>query len=127
MWLEFLLVLVSLFLAFYRYVTKNFGKWKSLGIPHTSGHFPFGSYNFLSGRHMDEVSAEDHLKFSSEKYFGWFLFGKPILALNDANLLRHVMVKDFDHFVDRQPHEQVRKQFSGGDLDKVSINKYFMK
>jgi len=119
MLLEVLLVLVSLFLVFYRYVTKNFGKWKSLGIPHTSGHFPFGSYNFLSGRHMDEVSAEDHKKFSSEKYFGWFLFGKPILALNDANLLRHVMVKDFDHFVDRQPHEQVRKQFSGGDLDKI--------
>ena len=112
MWLEILLVLLSLFLVFYQYVTKNFGKWKNLGIPHTSGHFPFGSYNFLSGRHMDQVSAEDHQRFASEKYFGWFLFGKPILALNDVTLLRHIMVKDFDHFVDRQDRTAVSKQFS---------------
>jgi len=119
MWLEILLVLLSLFLVFYHYVTKNFGKWKTLGIPYTSGHFPFGSYNFLSGRHMDQVSAEDHQRFASEKYFGWFLFGKPILALNDVTLLRHIMVKDFDHFVDRQDRTAVSKQFSGGELDKI--------
>ena len=125
MWLEILLVLLSVFLLFYRYVTKNFGKWKSLGIPYSSGHFPFGSYNFVdTSRHVDEVSAEDHQKFAGEKYFGWFLFGKPVLALNDVTLLRHIMVKDFDHFVDRQDSRAVSKQFSGGELDKVRVEEY---
>ena len=70
---------------------------------------------------MDELSEDDHKQFASEKYFGWFLFGKPILGLNDVNLLRHVMVKDFDHFVDRQSSELISKQFPGGDLDKVRL------
>ena len=119
MWLELFLILLSLLLLLYRYVTKKFGKWEALGIPYSKGSFPFGSYNFLSGRHLDEMSEEDHKKFASERYFGWFLLGKPVLAINDANLLKHIMVKDFDHFVDRQGAELMEKQFAGGDTDKV--------
>merc|ERR1712038_1570947 len=93
MWLELFLILLSLLLLLYRYVTKKFGKWEALGIPYSKGSFPFGSYNFL--------------------------LGKPVLAINDANLLKHIMVKDFDHFVDRQGAELMEKQFAGGDTDKL--------
>eukprot|EP00091_Calanus_sinicus_P019162 TRINITY_DN4688_c0_g1_i1.p1 TRINITY_DN4688_c0_g1~~TRINITY_DN4688_c0_g1_i1.p1 ORF type:complete len:276 (-),score=79.30 TRINITY_DN4688_c0_g1_i1:677-1504(-) len=120
MWLEILLILLSLFLALYRLITKQFGKWKNLGIPHAKGSFPFGSYNFfISGKHLDELSAESHHKFASEKYFGWFLLGRPVLAINDVNLLKHIEVKDFDHFVDRQSKADNEKQFAGGDLDQI--------
>ena len=125
MWLEILRVLLSLFLVLYRLVTKNFGKWKTLGIPYSAGSFPFGSYNFLGGKHLDALSAEDHEKFASEKYFGWFLLGKPVLGINDVNMLRHIEVKDFDHFVDRLSKENADKQFAGGDLNKVRIFKYY--
>jgi hypothetical protein len=43
MLVEILLLVALLFLLFYRYVTKNFGKWEELGIPHLKGYFPFGS------------------------------------------------------------------------------------
>ena len=123
MWLEIFLILVTLFLFLYRYVTKNFGKWKDLGIPYAKGHFPFGSYNFLSGRHIDEMSGEDHRKFANEKYFGWFLLGKPVLAINDANLIKQIQVKDFDHFVDRTSDSVIKTMFRGGELDKVLLQK----
>jgi len=119
MWLEILLVLISLLLLLYRYVTKNFGKWQALGIPHSKGSFPFGSYNFLSGRHFDELNGEDTKNFAKEKYYGWYLLGKPVLGINDANLLKHIQVKDFDHFVDRLNFEFQKKFFSGGDTDKI--------
>ena len=122
MWLEILLILLSLFLALYHLITKQFGKWKTLGIPHAKGSFPFGSYNFFtSGKHLDELSAESHKNFASEKYFGWFLLGRPVLAINDVNLLKHIQVKDFDHFVDRQSQDDNEKQFAGGDLDQVRL------
>jgi len=119
MWIEILLVLISLFLVLYRYVTKSFGKWKSLGIPYVEGSFPFGSYNFFGETHYDVRSAEDYKKFAQEKYFGWFLLGKPVLGINDVNLIKHIQVKDFDHFVDRQGIDVSEKMYSGGDLDKV--------
>ena len=121
MWLEFLLILISLFLALYWYVTKSFGKWKELGIPHSKPYFPFGSYNFVRGRHLDDMSGDDHRKFANEKYFGWWLLGKPVLALNDVNLIKQIQVKDFDHFVDRTSDAFNKKMFAGGDLDKVGL------
>ena len=117
MWLEILLIFVSLFLALYWYVTKSFGKWKELGIPHSKPYFPFGSYNFVSGRHLDDMSGDDHRKFANEKYFGWWLLGKPVLALNDINLIKQIQVKDFDHFVDRTSDTFNKKMFTGGDMD----------
>ena len=126
MWIEILLVLISLFCLLYRYITKNFGKWQALGIPHSKGYFPFGSYNFLGGRHFDDMNAEDHRKFADEKYFGWFLLGRPVLAINDVNLLKHIEVKDFDHFVDREGSEDVKATYAGGDLDKVGTGSFMI-
>jgi len=100
-------------------MTRNFGKWKQLGIPHSTPKFPFGSYDFASGQHLDVLSAEDHKKFADEKYFGWFLLGKPVLAINDVNLIKQIQVKDFDHFVDRTSDSMNKKMFSGGDLDEI--------
>jgi hypothetical protein len=44
MFAELLLLVALLLLLFYWRVTRNFGKWKELGIPHVPGHFPFGSH-----------------------------------------------------------------------------------
>ena len=124
MWLEIFLFLISLFLIIYWYVTKSFGRWKDLGIPHSKPYFPFGSYNFLGGRHLDDMNGDDHKKFENEKYFGWYMLGKPVLAINDVNLIKQIQVKDFDHFVDRTLAGANKKMFAGGNLDKVrrSIN-----
>merc|ERR1711970_744858 len=119
MWLEIFLILVTLLLVLYRYVTKSFGKWKDLGIPYSKGYFPFGSYNFLSGRHLDDMSGDNHRRFADEKYFGWFLLGKPVLAINDVNIIKQIQVKDFDHFVDRTSDAVNRTMFRGGELDKL--------
>jgi hypothetical protein len=44
MFAELLLLAALLLLLFYWRVTRNFGKWKKLGIPHVPGRFPFGSH-----------------------------------------------------------------------------------
>jgi len=119
MLLEILLGLLALFLILYRYVTKNFGKWKDLGIPYAKGSFPFGSYNFLGGESIDTMNAKLCQQFQNERYFGTFLFGKPSLHINDPDLLRLIQVKDFDHFVDRNSASDNNKFFNGGDNDKI--------
>ena len=107
---------------FYRYYTKRFNHWKKNGVPHIPAYFPFGSYNFLSETHFNVLQGEDHKKMEKEKYFGWFIFGEPVLAINDVNLLKHIEVKDFDHFVDRIKSDYKETMFSGGELDKVKTS-----
>ena len=117
--MEIFLGFVALFLALYFYVTKNFSRYKDLGVPYERGVFPFGSYNFITGAHFDIQTEKIHRKFENEKYFGHFLFGKPMVGINDPDVLKQIQVKDFDHFVDRTSPETNKKLFAGGDLDDL--------
>ena len=117
---EIVLTLLTLFVLLYWYITKSFGKWKQLGIPYDEGHFPYGSYNILAQKkHFNELAEEGYNRFKNEKYYGWFLFGKPVLGINDVNILKNIQVKDFNHFVDRNESNTTIAFRSGGDLDKV--------
>ena len=37
-----------------------------------------------------------------DKVLGTFFFDKPSLLVNDLELAKRVLIKDFDHFVDRR-------------------------
>merc|ERR1719464_1083069 len=43
----------------------------------------------------DLVESEE---FKNEKVFGYFMMGQPTVVINDEELAKLVMIKDFDHF-----------------------------
>ena len=47
-----------------------------------------------------------------------FLFGKPVLVVQNLELIRNIMVKDFNHFVDRNCAGQ-NMMNEGGELDQL--------
>jgi len=117
---EIVLTVVTLVCLLYWYITKSFGKWKKLGIPYDEGYFPYGSYNILAQKkHFSDLAEEGYRKFRDEKYYGWFLFGKPVLGINDMELLKNIQVKDFNHFVDRNESNTTNIFKKGGELDKL--------
>ena len=104
MWLELLLGVVLLFAWLYRYVTKQFGEFAKRGMPFAQPSFPFGSSNakkLFSGK-LSFFDLEKDLaqsdEFKSEKVFGYFMMGQPTVVINDEELAKLVMIKDFDHF-----------------------------
>ena len=108
MWIEILLFFALLFLWFYHYVTKQFDEFKKRGIPFAEPSFPFGSRNakkMLSGElsffHLERELVEN--EFPDEKVFGYFMMGQPTVVINDEELAKAVMVKDFDHFSALRP------------------------
>lgn len=124
MWVELVLLAALLLLLFYRYVTKNFNKWEQLAIPHIKGQFPMGSHKdlFLGRAHLNELSKADYHRFKEEPLYGWFLLGKPVLGVNNLDLVKNILVKDFNNFVDRNSDIMQEALKSGGDLDKLWIN-----
>ena len=54
-----------------------------------------GKVNFMSA---DNMLAEG--EFKDQKIFGYFMMGQPILVINDEELAKKILIKDFEHFTD---------------------------
>ena len=120
MLLEIGLVLLTLFLILYRYVTKRFDHWVKQGVPFIEGHFPYGSHKELltQSKHINDLSRENYERFKDKDFHGIFLFGKPVLVVQNLEMIKNVMVKDFNHFVDRNC-ASMNKMSEGGELDQL--------
>ena len=125
MLLELLLLLGLLCLLIYRWITGSFDKWKKEGLVHDPPSFPNGTHNILAGKKgFGDFVAEDYKKFKVEgghKIHGWFMFGKPAISINDPELLKQIMVKDFNHFIDRNDYHLSDAFSKSGKLDQVKL------
>jgi len=105
MWLEILLACGMVFLYLYWICTRQFEEFKKRGIPFATPSFPFGSANAkecLMGK-VNFMSADNMLaegEFKDQKIFGYFMMGQPILVINDEELAKKILIKDFEHFTD---------------------------
>merc|ERR1711963_1004555 len=106
---EIVIFVILLFLFAYYSKTRKWQKFQSRGIPYATPYFPLGSIHnwkliFSSTSNLSEqfrtYLGTDLMK---EKMFG--VYGHPdrdeALLINDIDLAKRMMIKDFDHFVDR--------------------------
>uniref|UniRef100_A0AAT9UTJ8 Cytochrome P450 6PZ30 n=1 Tax=Maconellicoccus hirsutus TaxID=177089 RepID=A0AAT9UTJ8_MACHI len=98
-----ILVLVSLTLYVYWYLKKSFSFFKKLGIPHLKPSFLFGNITdvILMRKSMAEEYADLYKKLGPHKFAGVYVAKEPSILVRDPELLKNVLVKDFDCFNDR--------------------------
>lgn len=95
--------LAVLMVLLYLYFQWKFTYWTKKGVYQIKPTFPFGTVsafftkkeNFLDFL-MREAKETENLPY----YGGYFLVG-PILVVKDADMVRTVLVKDFEHFANR--------------------------
>merc|ERR1711953_398411 len=124
MWVELLLVILSLLLAVYWYVTKHFGYFTKHGISEEAGTFPFGSNAawecWLKGKSFLKFFDDSNEKYKEEKMYGVYHFGQRNLVVTDLELAKLMLVKDADHFTEsfavgteyKDAHGEIEKLFS---------------
>lgn len=63
---------------------------------------PFGNFGpaFTMKKHMAELLVDIYHQ-TTEPFIGMFACFRPALLVRDLDLIQHVLVKDFNHFVDR--------------------------
>jgi hypothetical protein len=64
---------------------------------------PFGNFthSILSGSNPEFESAKLYKDFEGHKVGGLYRFASPSLLLRDTDIIKDVLVKDFDHFSSR--------------------------
>ena len=107
--LEFIIFLLFLLVLWYHNKTKKWNIFKSRGLPYARGYFPFGSKHNWRLLFVDGVAMSEQFKsyldthLEKEKLFG--VYGHPdgdyCLMVNDLDIAKRMLIKDFDHFVNR--------------------------
>ncbi|XP_070180865.1 cytochrome P450 3A24-like isoform X2 [Littorina saxatilis] len=94
-WMVVLIIVVSL----YTYGIWSHSTWPKLGIPGPRPEPFFGNTRQLRKKTFYVAYAEWHKQYG--RVFGLDFMGSPMLVVTDLDILREIMVKDFNNFADR--------------------------
>ncbi|XP_067005524.2 cytochrome P450 6k1 isoform X2 [Anabrus simplex] len=99
-WLPLLLCL-SVFLHFY--FTRNNGYWRKRGVRYLEPAPVIGNLSPLLHVRVSpgQLFADIYNQGEGEPFIGCFIFDKPALVIRDLELIKRIVVKDFEHFHSR--------------------------
>ncbi|CAK1594916.1 unnamed protein product [Parnassius mnemosyne] len=99
-----LIALASIICYFwYYYLTRTFNYWKSRNVAGPKPVPLFGNLqeSALRRKNIGVVFHEIYDAYPNEKVVGVFRMTTPCLLLRDLDVIKHVLIKDFDYFSDR--------------------------
>ncbi|XP_061704825.1 cytochrome P450 6B5-like [Cydia pomonella] len=94
------IVAVSLF---YHHFAKYNNYWKERNVAGPEPTFFFGNIKDLAlkRRSAIEVYTDIYDKYPNEKVLGIFRMRSPTLLVKDVEIIKHILIKDFENFTDR--------------------------
>ncbi|XP_051165488.1 uncharacterized protein LOC127284206 [Leptopilina boulardi] len=100
---EILCIIAGIFLLLYFYSTSTHDFWKNKNVKGPKPTPLLGNFTDLM---LNRISMGDYTKklyeqFNNELMIGMFARKTPILLLKDPNLIKDVLIKDFNKFADR--------------------------
>lgn len=122
-----LTALIGLLLVLVLYVKfkRRFRFWQELGVAFLPPTFPTGNVSdFLkTSIHFSYVIQKLYVKLRSrgvDDYAGIFFFGNPVFLVLSPEFAKTVLVRDFQHFMDRGI-------YFNGEVDVLSANIFFLR
>jgi cytochrome P450 family 6 len=105
--LSFISVLVGVLAlslgALYLYFKHRFNYWRDRGVLQLKPSFPFGNCGdlVLMRKSFGETFSEHYKLFAGNAFGGVYMVQRPHLVIRDPDIIKNIVVKDFDHFHDR--------------------------
>nr|WCC58065.1 cytochrome P450 [Pharsalia antennata] len=113
-----LVSLVTVVIVATGYIKYCYGYWKRKNVPYLVPRFPFGNSTslFPKGISIGAVTKSFYDKFKSMGHsVGGIYFGiEPKLVILDPDLIRDILIKDFQNFTDRGVYQS--------ESDPISVN-----
>jgi len=121
-WLWIIGIILFILFAIYKFIEGNGDFWSKQGIVSVQNS-ELGTFwermTFKTPFHLQDFKAYEKLKSKQKdlKVGGLTAFRHPILFVFDLDLIRHILVKDFDHFMNRRVIE-----INDSDFKSMLIN-----
>ncbi|GJQ69999.1 Cyp6g1 [Trypoxylus dichotomus] len=117
---------IQIFISFilcsvcYIWLRQKRDYWKRIGVPFEKPVLLFG--NTLDvlrmKKSMSDVLSDFYFKNSNERFFGIWIHHEPHLVLRCPELIKNVLIKDFDYFYNRNVQ-------SNENVDPITANMMF--
>ncbi|XP_076164171.1 cytochrome P450 6k1-like [Ptiloglossa arizonensis] len=116
--LDGIMFITFLMIAAYLYMTRKFKYWAKRGImeiPPTPFLGNFGDC-ILQKKAPAEFVRDLYRESKGLPYMGFYLFDKPSFLVRDPQLIKHILVKDFNSFSDRYSSANVKDRLGYANL-----------
>ncbi|KAI5652063.1 cytochrome p450 domain-containing protein [Phthorimaea operculella] len=112
---SFILLVLSIL---YFVIKRNNNYWKKRNVPHVEPTFLLGNFGkwILQQEYLGITLQKLCQKFPKEPYIGAFVATEPALIVQDPEILKLIVNKDFQHFSSREISEHVHKETMGKSL-----------
>lgn len=104
--LDIVVLFIGLLLVIYLYFQRQFNYWKKRGVPYLEPSIPFGNFEKCLfqkesvGQFLQKLYRQGH----GNRFLGFYILNRPAILIRDTELMRQILVKDFNYFFDRQVH-----------------------
>ncbi|XP_047508405.1 probable cytochrome P450 6a23 isoform X1 [Pieris napi] len=95
-----LLIATTIFFAFYAWFKYKFSYWARRGVKGPRPTFPFGNMRdvIFRRKQLFQPYCDSYNTYKHLPYVGLYSFSIPVLCINDPDLAKHILIKDFDYF-----------------------------
>ncbi|XP_036340357.1 cytochrome P450 6a22-like [Rhagoletis pomonella] len=98
----YLIIFITLFSLLISYLRYKYQYWELLGVPQMKMNFLFGNISRLRSISRSEIVSDAYQQFRGKaKFVGTYIFTKPLLVILDLDLVKAILIKDFNKFTDR--------------------------
>ncbi|KAJ9587972.1 hypothetical protein L9F63_018601, partial [Diploptera punctata] len=115
-------IIIGLLVGLCLYFEYRFSYWRKRGVPCVKPSFIFGNFKEVLFQKVcvGEFFQNMYNKGEGKPFVGIYVFGSPALVIRDPELIKTVLVKDFNIFFDR-------KVMSNEKSDPLSKNLFLLK
>ncbi|EDS26786.1 cytochrome P450 6A1 [Culex quinquefasciatus] len=108
------------------WIRKRYSYWSDRGVIYLKPHFPSGNLQGVGRKqHRDQVIRRCYQQLKGSGPFGGiFFFTSPVALALDLDLVKSVLVKDFQHFHDRSVYYNERDDPLSAHLFTMEGNKW---
>lgn len=97
-----LVLILTLILIFLNYLYRKLQYWQRKGVKTLEENSFFGNWGQLESMNHMELLDKLYGKYkNTEKLVGFYIYTKPVAVILDLDLVKTVLVKDFNKFSDR--------------------------
>ncbi|XP_065092334.1 probable cytochrome P450 6a14 [Ochlerotatus camptorhynchus] len=115
MWIYLFLLIVSLSFLLVR---RRYSYWKRQGVPFIPAKFPVGSFDGVGiHAHPSQLLAKFYKQTKgSHPFVGVYYFLQPVVEVLDLDLVKTILIRDFQYFHDRGLYHNEKDDPISGNL-----------